>query len=249
LFRTPGALSLMIGFMERNPYAGACGGRLFYPDGRPQQSYGHFPSVLRTLAYLFPLYKLFPVRWFARVKRSNVVPDDAVRTPVRIDWPSGACLLARSSMIQGIGMLDERYFLYMEETDWCLRMKSCGWERYYLPGAELVHRFGGSPGNAGSAMLLRHLESLFIYYRTHFSRAARILVSAGYLVRAAWSTSFSTARHSVFSGHQKARADESARYWLLALRLSTDEFKNLVLDTLSSTKRAQRKGTARKRPA
>lgn len=227
-FRTPDTLSLMVDFMEKNPDAGACGGRLFYPDGSLQQSYGHFPSVLMTVGSLFPLHKLLPQQWLKGVKRSNVVPGEGLRTPVRIDWPSGACLMARRSMIDEIGVLDEEYFLYMEETDWCRRMKSGGWERFYVPGAEVIHRFGGSPGNTAAAMLLRHLESRFIYYRRHFSRTALAVVSVAYLLRALWSAPLWTAAQFVLPAGRKYRAREQARYWRLAFRLSRKAMKNPV---------------------
>ncbi|OGW47990.1 MAG: hypothetical protein A2078_08995, partial [Nitrospirae bacterium GWC2_57_9] len=248
-FRTPDALSIMVEFMEMTSDAGACGGRLFYPDGMPQQSYGHFPSVLRTVAYLFPLYKLLPRGWLTGVKRSNVVPDGATNIPVRIDWPSGACLMARRSMIEEIGLLDERYFLYMEETDWCCRMKASGWQRYYVPGAEVIHRFGGSPGNSADIMLLRHLESRFIYYRRHFSRTAVAVLSAGYLVRAVWSTSLSTAAQYVLPAHRRERARENVRYWLLAFRLSRDALRQLISERIAFKEPVHVKKTAPERHA
>ena len=187
LVACPETLRVMVEFMDRTPSAGACGGRFFYPNGERQQSYGNFPAVPRILAYLFPLYKLLPSQWLRGVKRSNVVPDDSVREPLQVDWPSGACLMIRSQTVRDVGMLDERFFLYMEETDWCLRMKARGWDRYYLPQAKVIHAFGGSVTKTSTSMRQYHLESQFAYYRKHFGLPALSVVAAGYLLRSTFS--------------------------------------------------------------
>jgi GT2 family glycosyltransferase len=212
-FRAPEALSTMLRFMEQTPRAGACGARLLYPDNSPQQSYGNFPAFLRILAYLFPLYKILPQRWLKGAKRSNVVPDAAIKEPLRIDWPSGACLLVRSQTIAEVGLLDEQFFLYLEETDWCYRMQAQGWDRYYLPGAEVIHLFGSSLGKAAKPMLTYHLESQFIYYQKHFSPAVFVLTMGSYLLRSLWSVPYWRLAAVLFSAENRSRALERATYW------------------------------------
>lgn len=219
-FRSPRTLSHMRGFIERTPTAGACGGRLYYPDGTPQHSYGHFPAPLRTLAWLFPLYKLLPKHWFRRVKRSNVVPDDTTGTPLPVDWPSGACLLVRSKMIEQVGLLDERYFLYVEETDWCYRMRMHGWERFYLPQAEIIHVCGGTVRNASLSMRRYHLESMFTYFRKHFSPPLAALMAAGYLLRALFSIPCWLLTARFCRAARRTSAREQALYWQAALKLA-----------------------------
>ncbi|SNB47968.1 glycosyltransferase family 2 protein [Geobacter sp. DSM 9736] len=216
---SPDALPAMIEFMERTPRAGACGGRLLYPGGDPQQSYGHFPAVPRTLAALFPLYRLLPSKWLKGVKRSNVVPDRKIREPLQVDWPSGACLMVRTEAVAEVGMLDERYFLYMEETDWCLRMKVRGWDRYYVPQAEVVHAFGGSVGKTSTPMKAYHLESQFTYYRKHFSPAGLATVAAAYLLRSCFAIGW-IGLSSVFARRGNAASSPEAAYWQQARRLA-----------------------------
>lgn len=227
-FRSPETLSAMIDFMDRTPRAAACGGRLFYPDGSPQQSYGNFPAVLRILAYLFPVHRLLPEQWLKRVKRSNVIPDGSVREPVRIDWPSGACLMVRAKAMEEVGMLDEQYFLYVEETDWCFRMREKGWDRYYLPEAEVIHVFGGSIGNAPVSMQRYHLESQFTYYRKHFSARALSVVAAGYMVRSSFSVPYWKIAALVLSGARRSEALEHLNYWLFAFSLATATMRGLI---------------------
>lgn len=227
-FRSTEVLSAMIDFMERTPRAGACGGRLFYPDGSPQQSYGNFPSVLRILAYLFPLYKLLPQRWLKRVKRSNVVPDDTVQEPILIDWPSGACLMVRAKTIEQVGLLDEQYFLYVEETDWCFRMQAQGWDRYYLPQVEVIHAFGGTVRNSSVSMQRFHLESQFTYYRKHFSAKAIAVIVACYMLRSFFSVSYWNVAARVLPDVRRNKGLENVTYWLLALRLAMAAMRGLV---------------------
>jgi GT2 family glycosyltransferase len=226
-FRSTEALSAMIDFMERTPHAGACGGRLFYTDGSPQQSYGNFPAVLRILAYLFPMYKLLPHRCLKRVKRSNVVPDDTVQEPIRIDWPSGACLMVRVKTIEQVGLLDEQYFLYVEETDWCFRMQAQGWDRYYLPQVEVIHAFGGTVRNSSVSMQSYHLESQFTYYQKHFSKQALAVVAAGYMLRSFISVPFCKIAARVLPD-RRINSMENTNYWLLALHLAMTAMRRLV---------------------
>ena len=230
-FRSPDTLARMVEFMERTPSAGACGPRLLYPDGVPQQSYGNFPSVWRTLAFLYPLYKLLPHGVLKKVKRSNVIPEPGLTEPMPVDWPSGACLLVRRDVIEEIGMLDERFFLYMEETDWCLRMEEVGWERYYLPKAEVFHRFGGSVGTSSRSMRCHHLESQISFYGKHFSKAAFCLVVAGFLIRSLWALLLIEAG-DLLSARGSEQRSEQEKYWRLAFKLSIRALTGLVTQQL-----------------
>lgn len=219
-FRSPETLSVMVNFMEKTPRAGACGARLFYPDGLPQQSYGNFPSALRTLAFLFPLYKLLPQNWLKNVRRSNIIPEDSVQQPIPIDWPSGACLMIRSKMIEDVGLLDERFFLYVEETDWCFRMRAKSWDRYYLPQAEVIHTFGGSVNNAAESMQHYHLESQITYFRKHFSKPVLLIIIAGYLLRSLFSICYWKVAAMVQSGSVRDKSLSNLNYWLRAADLA-----------------------------
>lgn len=218
-FRSADTLARMVEFMEKTPSAGACGPRLLYPDGLPQQSYGHFPTMWRTMAFLYPLYKLLPSAVLNKVKRSNVVPEPGLTEPMPVDWPSGACLLVRREVIEEIGMLDERFFLYMEETDWCLRMEEVGWERYCLPQVEVFHRFGGSVATSSRSMRSHHLESQFSFFGKHFSKAAFSCVIAGFLIRSLWALLL-IETGNLLSAQNNEQRSEQEKYWRFAFTLS-----------------------------
>jgi GT2 family glycosyltransferase len=161
------------------------------------------------------------------VKRANVVPDESIREPLAVDYPSGACLIARSEAIDDVGLLDERYFMYAEETDWCLRMKEMEWERYYVPQAEIVHRCAGSPGSSSDRVNLVFLESLFAYYRKNFTPRQLWAVSAGYILRSFCSWIYwlvaTALRPESGSSHTRARMI----YWRRSLELAAAALADL----------------------
>jgi GT2 family glycosyltransferase len=231
LFRSITTLTSLVNFMENHPDAGACGARLFYPDGSPQSSFGNFPKLVRSLAYLFPLYKLLPNMFFKKFERSNIVPDGSITKPIKIDYPSGACLMVRNTTIDTTGLMDEQYFMYVEETDWCFRMNQHGWERYYVPEAEVLHKFAGSFGNSTLKMRRYHLESLFKYFKKNHPPLTLLLLSTGYLIRSIYSILFW--RFAMLLKRQRfcQATSEQALYWQLACKQAVETMQGLFLDT------------------
>jgi GT2 family glycosyltransferase len=156
----PGSLSAMVAFMDAHGRAGAASPRLVRPDGSPQPyAYGDDPS---------PVYLLR--RAFAQA-RGSFLHDWGVREPVRTQWVSGACLVARREAVEQIGGLDERIFMYFEDNDWCRRMRLAGWEIWYNPRAEVVH-IGGASLNQNPRARAAYYESLAYFYRKHYGRVA-----------------------------------------------------------------------------
>ena len=217
-FRTSETLPILVDFMERHTRAGACGGTMSFPDGSPQQSYGNFPTPLRMLAALFPIYRMLPRGWVPGEKRSCVVPDGGQRKPVRIDWPSGACLMVRRQVIEEIGLLDEQFFLYLEETDWCYRMQERGWGGFYVPQAQIGHAFGGTVNKTSVSMRRYNLESQFVYLNKHFTRPARVVLGAGYIVRASSSLLLGWALRPMLP-RRRHPSEDQREYWRFALSL------------------------------
>jgi GT2 family glycosyltransferase len=227
MFRAADTLAVMAGFMEKTHHAGACGAMMFFPDGTPQQTYGNFPGVLRTLSYLFPLFKLLPRQWL-KGRRSCVVPQQGLVKPFKIDWPSGASLMVRSAVIGDVGLMDEDYFLYMEETDWCFRMRAKGWQRYLVPTAEVIHAFGGSVGKAPLTMRRYNLDSQFTYYRKHFSAPALAVVAGGYLLRGVVSLIVWRSGAALLPDARRDEAQGNGDYWLAAVRRAGGVLRDMV---------------------
>ena len=121
---------------------GAAGARLQYPDGSFQHGAFAFPGLMQLWFDLFPPRprRLLDSRLNGRYPRPRY---DAGR-PFAVDFALGAALMVRREAIQAAGLLDEGYFMYAEEVDWCWRMRRCGWPCYCVPSARVIHHGGAS---------------------------------------------------------------------------------------------------------
>lgn len=138
----PGAIGALLSFMDQNPKAGIAGSRLENPDGSPQRSAFRFHSVLGELEAglrLGPVSKALR----SRVVAPPVPPSDQ---PVPTDWVAGASMIIRREVFDAIGLLDDGYFMYFEEVDFCLRAARAGWPCWYVPASRVVHLVGQSSG-------------------------------------------------------------------------------------------------------
>ncbi|MBD2075040.1 glycosyltransferase family 2 protein [Phormidium sp. FACHB-592] len=136
----PGALKSLLTFMNEHPEAGIAGSRLEDLDGSPQHSAFRFPSVISELDFGLRLgfvSKLLS-RWIG-------VPPIA-DCPHETNWVAGASMIIRREVFDAIGLLDENYFMYFEEVDFCLRAHRAGWSCWYVPQSHVVHFVGQSSG-------------------------------------------------------------------------------------------------------
>jgi N-acetylglucosaminyl-diphospho-decaprenol L-rhamnosyltransferase len=156
----PGALDALLDFMQVHPRAGAAGPRLLNPDGSLQPSCQPMPTPERELWRLLFLDRLWP-RATYRMHRW------AVDTPRRVDVIKGACLLLRREALDQVGLLDERYFMYSEEVDLCYRLALAGWERWWVPGALVMHTGGQSTRQMAETMHLQLYRSKVQFYRKY----------------------------------------------------------------------------------
>jgi N-acetylglucosaminyl-diphospho-decaprenol L-rhamnosyltransferase len=158
----PGALNALVGFMELHPRAGAAGARLLNADGSLQPSCQPMPTPERELWRLLFLDRLWP-RATYRMHRWSA------DTPRRVEVIQGACLLLRREALDQVGLLDESYFMYAEEVDLCYRMDRAGWERWWVPQAQVVHLGGRSTQQVAETMYLQLYRSKVQFYRKYGS--------------------------------------------------------------------------------
>ena len=130
----PGALGELVDALERDPTAGLAGPLLRYPDGRFQHAAFRFPGIVQTWLDLVPVPRLMDTRLNGRYPRHRY----AARVPFVVDFPLGACLLARGAALARVGGLDEGFFMYCEEIDWAQRFRQAGYRSLCVPGA-VVH--------------------------------------------------------------------------------------------------------------
>jgi len=140
---TEGALDALVGFADEHPEAAVVGPRLSNLDGSLQRSVRGFPTLWRLATeYLF-LRKLAPRSQLLNAFYAGGFEHDEVR---EAEFVMGACLLVRREAVEQVGPLDESFFLFSEETDWCYRFAAAGWKVLFFPGAECVHVGGASHG-------------------------------------------------------------------------------------------------------
>lgn len=135
-----GAVLALVRFLEEHVRAGAAGGQFEDEDGTPWRVAFRFPTPLGELeggACIGPLSRLL-----ARYQVALSLGDQ----PTQVDWLSGASIMMRCEVLETLGGFDERYFLYFEETDLCLRIKSAGWQIWYVPESRIMHVRGQSTG-------------------------------------------------------------------------------------------------------
>ncbi len=182
-FIEPGAVAAAVTFMDEHPQCGICGGRLVDLDGNPNPSARRFPGALAKLFTLSGLSARFPQsRLFNAHEFSGTDHDH----PMEVDWVPGTFTLIRRSMLEAIGFFDDRFYIYYEETDLCLRAKRAGWSVQYVPDACVVHVGGASSqtrkdkeyDEAGAQILSFRMRSEWLYYRKNSGLLA-VVANAG----------------------------------------------------------------------
>lgn len=162
------ALEIMVDFMARNSRAGICGCRLLNEDGSIQPSCGGFPDLFTIFLHMTKLNYLYPGNRFSQRFVITDLDSNVIR---EVDWVMGACLMMRRETIEEVGLLDESFFIYHEELDWCCRVKDAGWKISYLPQAQIIHYRSRSYEKGSLWIFLEGYKSWFIYLRKHFPKA------------------------------------------------------------------------------
>lgn len=150
-----GALRQMVAFLDAHPRCGVAGACLLNGDGSLQASWAQFPSLWSEV-----LGRNLRVR--------QPLPGAAGQPAFAVDWVGGACLMIRRAAIDQVGLMDERFFMYSEETDWCYRVKQAGWAIAYLPEARVTH-FGGASSRQNNVKMFVELNrSKLYFFRKHY---------------------------------------------------------------------------------
>lgn len=158
----PGSIETLSRYLDSEPDVGIVAPRLHYGDGRLQESCRTFYTLPIFLLRRTFLGKLFPN---ARIIRQHLMTDWDHEETRQVDWCIGASLLVRREAVDDVGMMDERFFMYFEDVDWCYRMHQRGWRVIYLPASRMIHHYQrASAGWKPSRGLMIHLGSTLLYY-------------------------------------------------------------------------------------
>jgi N-acetylglucosaminyl-diphospho-decaprenol L-rhamnosyltransferase len=201
------AVDRLAAFAEEHPEAAVVGPKLLNPDGSLQRSVRGFPSLWRLSTEYFFLRKLAPGSRALNAFYASRFPHDEVR---EAEFVMGACMLVRREAADTVGLFDEDFFMFSEETDWCYRFRQAGWKVLFFPGAEFVHVGGASTSQNWGPMyreqLRGHLRFLAKHRGPREAERARRLLLASMRMRAL-----------VFQGERRRTSREAAR-WLASGR-------------------------------
>lgn len=161
-FVTPGSLENLIGLADAQPRAGIVGAHLLNADGTFQASHTPFPGLWQEFLILSGLGRLF-----YNPNYPSRGPEEA-KGPQAVDYVEGACLLVRPQAFRETGGLDEGFFMYAEEVDWCYTMYQKGWQVWYHPEAKIVHLGGGSSKNRRPQREGDLYSSRVRFFRKHY---------------------------------------------------------------------------------
>ena len=175
------AVERLLAFADAHPDAAVVGPRLLNPDGSLQRSVRGFPTLWRLATeYLF-LRKLAPRSQALNAFYAGGFGHDEVR---EADFLMGACMLVRREAAEDVGPLDEGFFLFSEETDWCYRFREAGWKVVFYPGAEVVHVHGAAHGGRMFREQVRgHLRFLAKHHGIREAERARQLLHVALALR------------------------------------------------------------------
>jgi GT2 family glycosyltransferase len=172
---TERAIERLFSFMEAHPGVGVAGAQLLNPDGSKQNSIANFPSLATELLNKNLLMGLFPKRFPGKGRE---YPE-----PIEVDSVIGACMMVRRDAIEQVGLLDEDYFLFLEETDWCYRMKRAGWKIYHVPQAEVYHLQGKSAEADKKRAKVEYFRSRYHFFKKNRGKWQWFFLVVGLLIR------------------------------------------------------------------
>ena len=170
------AFDTLLGFMQAHPDVGICTPKMLNSDGSLQvQCRRSAARPWDVITYFSGLWKLFPrSRLFGRYLLTYREEDEVHE----VDAVSGSCMVIRREVIEEIGYLDEAYFAFQEDTDFCVRAHKAGWKVYYFPLAQITH-FGGKSGTGHQPFrsIYHWHRSYLIYYQKHLAGEYFFLVN------------------------------------------------------------------------
>ncbi len=202
------ALSILIQYLENHPAVGLVAGQLLNPDRSTQSSIRRFPTVAIGIFESTWLQGLAPRRLLDRYYFADAPAD----TPLEVDWVVGACMMVRKEIIEQVGLLDEAYYMYSEELDWCKRIKTAGWQVVYLPTAEIIHHVGKSSEQAVAERHVNFQRAKLRYFRKFHGPRPTLLIR-GVLLANYFEQLIVELIKGLFGHKRDIRRQRIAAYW------------------------------------
>lgn len=173
-----GTLTKLIGFLSQHSDIGIVGPRTYDNKGNVALSAYRTQTALAVLAGYLKLHMVFPI---GRLRR-RVTTSDSATPPFQVGWVQGSCLMMRREVYETIGGLDEGFFLFNEEPDYCERAREAGWPTYYLPGASVTHYESTSVSKYPITRIRHYHLGPLHYFRKRRCRGAVALLKLGFTI-------------------------------------------------------------------
>lgn len=165
-----------VAYAKKHPIIGALGCKVLLENGKLDHACKRgFPTPTASLYSILKLDKLFPrCARFSKYKLGNLPIDDINE----IDSLTGAFMMVKSSILSNVGLLDEEFFMYGEDIDWCLRIKKAGYKVIYYPKAEIIHFKGGSSIKKKRLKTIYEFHrAMYLFYRKHYRDRYNLMVT------------------------------------------------------------------------
>lgn len=160
------AIEQLVNFMEQRPFAGCVGGKLLNMDGTLQFSCRSFPDYISIFFGRKSFFRrMFPENLFSR---KFLLTDLDYTKPQKIDWIIGACMLTKREILSRVGFFDENFFLFVEDMDFCYRLKKQGFEIYYCPNAVFYHTYGAITQKFWIKSTISHNLGIYKFFNKNY---------------------------------------------------------------------------------
>lgn len=159
--------------IKKRTDVGVLGGKLLNPDNTIQQSCGYVPDLLRVFSWMFFIDSVPLIDYF--IKPYHLKNPNSYNKQREIDWVTGAFFLIRKKALNESDLFDPKVFMYIEEVEFCYRLKKRGWKILYTPETSLIHYKGGS-GQGVISGIIEELKGIEYFYKKHYSPISAILV-------------------------------------------------------------------------
>jgi len=220
------AIAKLVAFADAHPEAAVVGCKVLNPDRTLQRNCFMYPSLLNMVLWATYLYKLFPRNRFFGRQRMTWWDFDEVR---EVETVCGSCSLVRKQAIEQVGVMNELYFTYGDDPDWCYRFHKAGWKILYTPEAQIIHYGGQTTKRLVGKFIWQRLGSKLIFMRLHRPRVqfpiARLLVALFMFLRVPYWLA-----RAILRKHDRRYSMEIAKTYLIGTYYCLTDWKNLLMN-------------------
>lgn len=210
----PGCLDVLADYLDQNSMVGNIGPLVLNPDMTLQSSCRHFPTLWNNFCSATGLATAFKGSQLFSGEHMLFFPHDRC---ISVDVLVGCFWLMRRDAIKDVGLLDERFFMYGEDVDWCQRCQNAGWQIVFLPAAQVIHYRGGSSGAQLVRLAVAQQSSVFYYWSKHKGKFDLLGIKSIFFFRHSIRYLFGIVSR-LFKSSEPARTDARVRVSLACLQ-------------------------------